>query len=193
MEDLAKFVARLQGLSLEDLQARLPDPVLLLEGAGPAPESGEVFLTRDGKPTRSREEEAAAGTGAAPPAPGGEAPAAGAVLRLVKVVKTVFPSRITVGRAGDSDILLNRSSVSKQHAFFTKDSETGSYWLTDAGSRNGTRVNGNPVGPGQRVALSDGDRVNFGGDVEFSYFTPRGLHPYLPVLARRLLQKPAGG
>ncbi len=192
VEELAKFVARVQGLTLEDLQARHPDPVLLLEGAGGPREAEEVFLTRDRPSPGAREGAADPGTLEASPAPGGEGPAAGTVLHVAKVLKTLFPSRITVGRAGDSDIVLGRNSVSKLHAFFTKDAQTGTYWLTDAGSRNGTRVNGNPIGSGQRVALSDGDRVSFGGDLEFSFFTPRGLHPYIPVLARRLLLKPPG-
>jgi pSer/pThr/pTyr-binding forkhead associated (FHA) protein len=71
------------------------------------------------------------------------------------------PGRITVGRANDSDIVLSSQTVSKLHAWFEL-GENGTHWVTDKGSRNGTRINGQRIAMDQPAALEPGDRVEFG-------------------------------
>lgn len=65
-----------------------------------------------------------------------------------------------VGRAEDNDLVLSDSNVSRHHAAFVR--EKGRVWVRDASSRNGTRVNGEPV---REAELSDGDEVQIGLDV----------------------------
>jgi len=71
------------------------------------------------------------------------------------------PGRIMVGRAHDCDIVLSSQTVSKLHAWIEV-SDNGTHWVTDKGSRNGTRVNGQRIAVDQPAALDAGDRVEFG-------------------------------
>lgn len=67
----------------------------------------------------------------------------------------------TIGRAGDSTIVLQDASVSVSHA--RVDFMDGGFVLTDAGSTNGTYVNGARVTG--RAELRPGDYVQVGGVV----------------------------
>lgn len=69
--------------------------------------------------------------------------------------------RITVGRARNKDLVMRHASVSKFHAWFETEA-AGSLRLTDAGSRNLTRVNGEPLPPREHKRIDPGDRVRFG-------------------------------
>lgn len=69
--------------------------------------------------------------------------------------------RVSVGRARNKDIVLRHASVSKFHAWFELDA-AGGYRITDAGSRNRTRVNGDPLPPRESRAIGPGDRLQFG-------------------------------
>lgn len=72
----------------------------------------------------------------------------------------------TIGRDPHSDVCLDPSSVSRQHAKLTVDG-TGAT-LEDLGSKNGTMVGGSPITG--RVTLRDGDRV-IAGMVPLTYRT----------------------
>jgi methyl-accepting chemotaxis protein len=76
--------------------------------------------------------------------------------RVFTLDPTVMP--VSVGRAPGSSIRTTNFSVSRSHGRFALDGEQ--YVVKDAGSRNGTYVNGARV-DGQRV-LADGDIVHFG-------------------------------
>ncbi|MEX1007431.1 MAG: FHA domain-containing protein [Acidimicrobiia bacterium] len=68
---------------------------------------------------------------------------------------------LTVGRGGGCGIVLDDTFVSQVHArVFRRD---GDVYVEDLGSRNGTMLNGRPVGSAQR--LRRGDRVQFGRTV----------------------------
>ena len=61
-----------------------------------------------------------------------------------------------VGRLSECDLRLNLPFISRRHcSLFVRD---GQVWVQDLGSRNGTRLNGEPV----QVArpLQDGDRLD---------------------------------
>jgi ATP-binding cassette subfamily B protein len=62
-----------------------------------------------------------------------------------------------VGRAPGADLVLDEGRVSREHAVIT--TEDGRAELRDAGSRNGTRLNGEPV---TEAELHDGDRIAIG-------------------------------
>lgn len=65
-----------------------------------------------------------------------------------------------VGRSSACDWQLTEEDVSAQHAALRW---TGKVWeLQDLGSRNGTFVRGQRLGPGLRVTLSAGARIRFG-------------------------------
>ena len=74
--------------------------------------------------------------------------------RLVPLTRDVT----TVGRDPAADLVLDEASVSRLHAELIR--RGGHIYVADLGlSRNGTRVNGTPVG--QRL-LADGDVISFG-------------------------------
>jgi ABC-type multidrug transport system ATPase subunit len=64
---------------------------------------------------------------------------------------------LTIGRAPESDLVLDHPTVSRVHAVITPDA-TGAV-IEDRGSATGVRVNGVPV---QRTALSTGDQIAIG-------------------------------
>src|SRR5207248_7730662 len=51
---------------------------------------------------------------------------------------------IVIGRAADSQILLESTTVSRHHAELRQD-ESGRWVIRDLGSRNGTLINGRPA------------------------------------------------
>lgn len=68
---------------------------------------------------------------------------------------------VTVGRAADNAVQIADDSVSSHHAELVVDS--GSYVLRDIGSTNGTKVNNEPLPPGEPRKLAGGEVVKFGG------------------------------
>jgi hypothetical protein len=192
MRDLQEFVAENHGRSLEEFAKLYPHPFLVLEStsATAVPDTG--FQTMGG-------EGAAPAPGTAihskdDAAPPNADPDAAPTMRdkIVPVLKgrgTPFPGMITVGRSSNNDVVLKFQTVSKFHAYFTTEDNGKRHTLTDAGSTNGCTLNKRPMGEGEKVALTDGDTVNFGGDLPFTFFLTESLHRYLPVLARKLAQQ----
>jgi hypothetical protein len=191
MRDLTEFVAENHGQSLEEFLQAHPHPFLVLEAgsATAVPDTG--FQTMggegDGQP-------AARGTESVKKADLQAAAAGDPTVRdrIVSVAKrsgTPFPGMITVGRSSNNDVVLKFQTVSKFHAYFTTEENGKRHTLTDAGSTNGCLLNKRPLGEGEKVELTDGDTVNFGGDLPFTFFLPESLHRYLPVLARKLAQQ----
>ena len=72
--------------------------------------------------------------------------------------------RIAIGRNSINDIVLDDSAVSEEHAFIIYENNT--YSLGDAGSLNGTLVNGKKISNFRK--LNDGDNLTLGEtEVEF--------------------------
>jgi hypothetical protein len=87
---------------------------------------------------------------------------------------------ITVGRAANNDVAITDISVSRFHAFF-KRSPSGGLQLHDAGSSNGTVVNGFSVctkeaGPAMDVLA--GDSIRF-GQVDSTYLDAAALRSFI--------------
>ena len=85
---------------------------------------------------------------------------------VVSVVKRAgverpYEERVTVGRTRNSDIVLRDASVSKFHAWFECD-DRDRFFLFEAGSRNGTLVEGERLLPRTPV------EVPFGAEVQFA-------------------------
>jgi hypothetical protein len=107
--------------------------------------------------------------------------------------RSPYPSMITVGRTRNSDIILPDESVSKFHAFFRDAAEVtggvpGTLVLQDAGSRNGTMLDGKAVPnarQGAPVSVGPGALVRF-GVVQLTFLDANGLKE----LVRHLLPEP---
>lgn len=80
-----------------------------------------------------------------------------------------------IGREEPADLVVPISRLSRQHARITRggDDPAGRrcYLLADLHSRNGTFVNGDPLGPEAR-RLKDGDEIVFSGVVTFRFHDP---------------------
>ena len=73
---------------------------------------------------------------------------------------TVDGRPLSIGRAGDNDLVVPDSRVSRHHARIQ--ARRGALVLHDLGSTNGSRVNGTRV---QEVVLGEGDRIEIGDTV----------------------------
>lgn len=74
----------------------------------------------------------------------------------------------TIGRSRDNDIQITNSGVSSHHARIVQDGQ--SYFIEDAGSTNGTNVNGAPI---DRKILAFGDLISI---LKYTLkFSPLGL------------------
>ena len=75
-----------------------------------------------------------------------------------------------IGRSKSNDIVVDIPTASRNHAVLTR-YDDGSWTITDAGSRDGTYVNGEPV---RICALQDGDVITIGGiKMKFQPITQR--------------------
>jgi hypothetical protein len=87
---------------------------------------------------------------------------------------------VTIGREKTHDIVIPDPSVSRFHAFAKQD-ESGAFLLQDAGSTNGTIVNGASVparGAGPPVRLKPGDTVRL-GQLETTFTDARALREFV--------------
>ncbi len=84
------------------------------------------------------------------------------------------PTKFLVGRSEDREFNIDHSTVSKRHAFILLDPDKNTYQLGDAGSTNGTLLDGRTVKAGEPVPLKDGDNISF-GDCDFLFFSPQGF------------------
>ncbi|MFH2009751.1 MAG: FHA domain-containing protein [bacterium] len=114
------------------------------------------------------------------------AAAAGRFLcRVAKSDRNPWRGRISVGRAKNNDVIIDHPSVSKLHAHFLvpgRDSLTldppSALALTDAESKNGTRLNGTLLAAASEVEIRPGDRLQFGA-VTCDVLTAESLHRIL--------------
>jgi hypothetical protein len=93
-------------------------------------------------------------------------------------------SEVTLGRMPDNDVVLEDVTVSRTHATFRREAHTGVWTVTDAGSHNGTFLDGVLIVPGRSMPLFDRARLRF-GDVELTYFQQVGFEQYVRMRALR--------
>lgn len=105
---------------------------------------------------------------------GSEPPIADEVFPIVKREGGAFEDRIGVGRARNADVSLPHPRVSKYHAFFTTSEDGAQFFLTDAGSRNGTWIGLRRLPDREPFPIDDGTDVSF-GPYKYRFHTPRGF------------------
>ena len=84
----------------------------------------------------------------------------------------------TIGRKPENTICVPLKSISKTHCSLEK-GDDGPTVITDAGSTNGTIVNGRHLGRDGRLQLTNGDTVAI-GEVTFLFLDPRSGAGALP-------------
>lgn len=143
------FLDDRRSLSREAFLAKHPLPVLVisLAPAGREVEHGGAFRTQ--LITSGLEGDVFAGLGPV------------AVVAIEKRMADAFQAFIWVGRESRCDVSLPFTSVSKLQAQFIKRAQ-GEYELLDAGSTNGTFVDGAQLEKNKPVPLRDGALVRFG-------------------------------
>ena len=91
---------------------------------------------------------------------------------------------ISVGRAEKNNVFIPDMSLSIFHAFFTQ-TQDGRFLLQDAGSKNGTFIDGRAVpaqAQGQAMPVQDGASVRF-GQVELTFLSAAGFYNLAKGLA----------
>jgi hypothetical protein len=104
------------------------------------------------------------------------------IWRLKKRTGTSFSGTLMLGRADSNDVVIPHASVSKLHARLAADRQ-GRWTLTEAGSANGTNVDGQALASGQTAVLNPGTFLLLGG-VAVSCLEPG-------TLVQALLARPA--
>ncbi|MBP9206229.1 MAG: sigma 54-interacting transcriptional regulator [Kofleriaceae bacterium] len=103
-----------------------------------------------------------ADTASSPSTHGGDPHGEGLLLVTGGDTVLTFPLRrdeITIGRAPECDVVLGHDALSRRHARLQL---APALTVEDLGSRNGTRVRGALVAPGQRVPLAMGETFQIG-------------------------------
>jgi len=89
------------------------------------------------------------------------------VYPLIKKAGASFPDRITIGRTGNNDIVVQDHSVSRLHAYVRLH---GSEWVVaDAGSKNGSWLRGSAL-EARRERILPSRSVLRLGDVDLTFF-----------------------
>lgn len=74
---------------------------------------------------------------------------------------------LSIGRGESCSILLEEPTVSRLHTYLYTENER--CYLMDAGSKNGTYLNGKQILEGQKCLLKDGDIISFSREVTFTF------------------------
>lgn len=72
------------------------------------------------------------------------------------------PGEWLIGRHPTADLTVAAQTVSARHAVFTYSKITGRWTITDLGSRNGTRINGELLPEGDPRPIQTGDKIHLG-------------------------------
>lgn len=176
-KSIGQYVDELRTLGPAKFASVYTDPMLLLRDLGEEDEEDPAFHTAF--MSRDAMAEALASPGAQ------EAPKRslqiGAVVRIHKREGGVFADRIGVGRARNADVPLALARISKYHAYFSRDA-AGGWSVTDAGSTNGTFVDGVRVQERLPARISNGQEVAF-GPYRFAFYLAEG---FLEIVKRRV-------
>ncbi len=104
------------------------------------------------------------------------------VAPLLKSDRNAQANVVTLGRAEKNDIVLPHNVISKLHAVFRKDPSTGQFSVTDAKSKYGTMVDGQPLIPMEPCMLSKKATLLFARFVQATLFFPRDFHQQMHLM-----------
>jgi pSer/pThr/pTyr-binding forkhead associated (FHA) protein len=102
------------------------------------------------------------------------------VVAVGKSAESPWRGRISLGRARNNDMTIHAATISKLHAHFTIEDD-GSVRITDAGSQNGTEINGKTLAAGSSATLSAGDTLRL-GSVALVFHTAESFCDFLDGL-----------
>lgn len=101
---------------------------------------------------------------------------------LAKSDRNPFTGMITVGRAGNNDLILPHSLVSKIQIIFRQ--QDGQWEVCDRGSTNGTVLNGRMLAPNDYCRIKNGDRLDLSGQISLHFFLPAALFELFKTLKK---------
>ena len=171
---LEQFKALHGNVSKEKFLGKFHDPFLVVDLGGLMVENlgfRTLASTSQERPTELREKAAASS-----PRP--------VVAILAKTGRNSFNNMITLGRAGNNDVVVPHASISKFHSFFRKDFSTGLLSVWDAGSKYGTSLNGVLVKQGLGAPLESGATLLLARSVQATFFTPDEFYEYMYLVAK---------
>ena len=96
------------------------------------------------------------------------------VAPLDKRPNNPFPNMISVGRAGNNDVVIALGSISKLQAYFMREGDNWS--LTDWSSTNGTTISNKRIDPRKPQRLESGVQVSFGKEFWALFLLPEHLY-----------------
>lgn len=82
---------------------------------------------------------------------------------------------VSIGRIARCDVVVADFTISRDHAWVTRDANTKKWSLVDRGSRNGTKVGDRWLTAGEQVQLESGDMVSL-GRVSFQFIEPTDFY-----------------
>lgn len=107
------------------------------------------------------------------------------VYTVTKSTKTnAFGIGITLGRTANNDIEIDDPSVSRFHAFFQLDEQSGIWHVVDAESSNGTWLEGERLTPKRPAPLPDRASLTC-GSVALRFMLPVSFDVHLVRLGRK--------
>jgi pSer/pThr/pTyr-binding forkhead associated (FHA) protein len=86
-------------------------------------------------------------------------------------------SQWMVGRSNRSDIIVQNSTISRQHAILGYDVHLGGFYIMDCISHNGTFLNQIRLNPLQRYVLKDRDMLGLHGQTIYINIIHKDLEP----------------
>jgi len=98
------------------------------------------------------------------------------VYPLAKKAGASFADRITIGRTGNNDVVINDHSVSRLHAYVRF--QDGGWFVADAGSKNGSWLRGDKLEPRRERPLSSRIVLRL-GDVDLTFYLAADLFAVL--------------
>jgi FHA domain len=94
------------------------------------------------------------------------------VFPLAKKPGASFPDRITIGRTGNNDVVINDTSISRLHAYIRRDRDA--WVVADAGSKNGSWLKGATLEPRKERPLPSRSILRL-GDVDLTFYQAADL------------------
>lgn len=144
-----------------DPKAWSPAPVLVWHDAPPPRENPELLWVTQGNHRLD-----------APPAADPE------ILRVEKSSEAekvnAFSLGITLGRTPNNDVMIDDGSVSRFHAYFQQDPQSGVWHVVDAESSNGSYVGGVRLAPRRPAPVVDRAELQF-GHVKLQFLSPQSF------------------